>query len=303
MNCQTFESLINELADDRLMEATTRLSAQAHTENCQRCAARLADERVLTAGLRSLASRARTSEAPPRVETALLAAFRAQSAAQPSSQSVSGAQASQASAPVVQLATRRRVTPFRALATAAAAAAVILVFGFAGILRQQPREDAKHKAAQADASPSLTAATAPTAIGTTPNPVDSGSYAIEIDSPINTREVRRAEIASYSPRGTGARPSGEARYNKAGFNRNSGARPAAQANDAVAAEITTDFIPLTHGSSLAADDGGQVMRVELPRSALVSFGLPMNVERANERVKADVLMGEDGVARAIRFVR
>jgi hypothetical protein len=41
----------------------------------------------------------------------------------------------------------------------------------------------------------------------------------------------------------------------------------------------------------------------LPRSALASLGLPMNVERANERVKADVLLGHDGLARAIRFVR
>ena len=45
------------------------------------------------------------------------------------------------------------------------------------------------------------------------------------------------------------------------------------------------------------------MRVELPRSALMSFGLPMNMERAGERIKADVVVGEDGLARAIRFVR
>jgi hypothetical protein len=50
-------------------------------------------------------------------------------------------------------------------------------------------------------------------------------------------------------------------------------------------------------------DDVQVVRVELPRSALQSFGLPVNAERAGERVKADVLLGHDGVARAIRFVR
>jgi hypothetical protein len=42
--------------------------------------------------------------------------------------------------------------------------------------------------------------------------------------------------------------------------------------------------------------------VELPRSALLSFGLPVDPDRASERVKADVLVGGDGVARAIRFV-
>jgi hypothetical protein len=34
-----------------------------------------------------------------------------------------------------------------------------------------------------------------------------------------------------------------------------------------------------------------------------SFGLPVSEERALDRVQADVLMGEDGIARAIRFVR
>ena len=50
-------------------------------------------------------------------------------------------------------------------------------------------------------------------------------------------------------------------------------------------------------------DSGRVVRVQLPRSALARFGLPVNAERAGEPVKADVLLGEDGTARAIRFVR
>ena len=54
---------------------------------------------------------------------------------------------------------------------------------------------------------------------------------------------------------------------------------------------------------MTLQDGGQVMRVELPRSALAGFGLPVNMDRVNERVKADVLMGPDGQARAIRFVQ
>lgn len=68
-------------------------------------------------------------------------------------------------------------------------------------------------------------------------------------------------------------------------------------------EIATDFIPLMNRETLAQMDGGQVMRVELPRSALMSFGLPMDMERATERIKADVVVGNDGMARAIRFVR
>jgi len=68
-------------------------------------------------------------------------------------------------------------------------------------------------------------------------------------------------------------------------------------------EIATEFIPLIHGEAMTPSDGGQIVRVEMPRSALVSFGLPMNMERGGGRVKADVVVGNDGFARAIRFVR
>lgn len=72
--------------------------------------------------------------------------------------------------------------------------------------------------------------------------------------------------------------------------------------DAAEEEITTDFIPLVH-NQLAPVESGHLVRVEMPRAALARFGLPVNAERAYERVKADVLVGDDGIARAIRFVR
>ncbi len=68
-------------------------------------------------------------------------------------------------------------------------------------------------------------------------------------------------------------------------------------------EVATDFIPTSYMNAAALQDGGQIVRVELPRSALARFGLPVNMERYNERVKADVLLGVDGLAHAIRFVQ
>jgi hypothetical protein len=67
-------------------------------------------------------------------------------------------------------------------------------------------------------------------------------------------------------------------------------------------EINTDFIDLGgfHGSD--SWDGAQLFRVHLPRSSLLLFGLPMNTSLAEEKIPADVLVGEDGVPRAIRFV-
>jgi hypothetical protein len=68
-------------------------------------------------------------------------------------------------------------------------------------------------------------------------------------------------------------------------------------------EVATDFIPVAGGNILGSLDRGYLVRVELPRTALRRFGLPMNEDRAVERVTADVLVGEDGLARAIRFVQ
>ncbi|HZB45720.1 MAG TPA: hypothetical protein VE360_10770, partial [Pyrinomonadaceae bacterium] len=77
MNCQEFESTLNDIARGSLRDAG---AGEAHAAACQPCAARLADARALTEGLRALSSEAAGACAPPRVEASLLAAFRAQTA-------------------------------------------------------------------------------------------------------------------------------------------------------------------------------------------------------------------------------
>ncbi|MGI8733055.1 MAG: hypothetical protein ACR2LM_07115 [Pyrinomonadaceae bacterium] len=62
-------------------------------------------------------------------------------------------------------------------------------------------------------------------------------------------------------------------------------------------------MPIGYVNSLSLQDGGTVVRVELARSTIVSMGFAVNMDRYGERVKADVLMGADGFARAIRFVQ
>lgn len=69
-------------------------------------------------------------------------------------------------------------------------------------------------------------------------------------------------------------------------------------------EVATDFMPLPY--SAVPLTNGQIVRLEVPRSALVSFGLlPVDsVDRApGGTVLADVIVGDDGLARAVRFVR
>jgi hypothetical protein len=65
-------------------------------------------------------------------------------------------------------------------------------------------------------------------------------------------------------------------------------------------EVTTDFIPLSYDP--APPGTTRVVRVQLPREALIAFGLPVNEDRTEDLVQADLLLDEDGLTRAVRFV-
>jgi hypothetical protein len=56
------------------------------------------------------------------------------------------------------------------------------------------------------------------------------------------------------------------------------------------------------GGELIPLESGRIVRVRMPRSNLIPLGIPFNQERANETIKADVLLSNDGLARAIRLV-
>ena len=77
--------------------------------------------------------------------------------------------------------------------------------------------------------------------------------------------------------------------------------PAAPAPRAAGQRVFTEFIPVVYGQPFHPDDGGRIVRVRMPRTTLVSFGLPVNQDRLDERIQADVLLGEDNLVRAVRF--
>jgi len=68
-------------------------------------------------------------------------------------------------------------------------------------------------------------------------------------------------------------------------------------------DVTGQFIALPTAGSLAPLESGQIVRVEVMRSSLIAIGMPMNAQRAGESIKADLLVGQDGLPRAIRFVQ
>jgi len=63
-----------------------------------------------------------------------------------------------------------------------------------------------------------------------------------------------------------------------------------------------DFIPLPNAPQIGPNDDVSVVRVEVPRSAMIALGFTVSPERASELVEADVLLGSDGLAHAVRFV-
>lgn len=76
-----------------------------------------------------------------------------------------------------------------------------------------------------------------------------------------------------------------------------------EAPSAAADARFTEFFPL--GFTAVPVTGAQIVRIEVPRSALRSFGLvPIDAPGAavSPVALADVIVGEDGLARAVRFV-
>ena len=75
-------------------------------------------------------------------------------------------------------------------------------------------------------------------------------------------------------------------------------------SDRARIEVTTEFLPLLYSSVPATNL--QVVRLAVPRAALASFGLaPFELfdHGSTDTVLADILVGDDGLARAVRFVR
>jgi len=65
-------------------------------------------------------------------------------------------------------------------------------------------------------------------------------------------------------------------------------------------EVVTQFFPLLDAPP--PFERGELLRVMVPASTMRKVGLPVNEDRLGDRVYADVLVGEEGLARAIRFV-
>jgi hypothetical protein len=308
MNCQQFTSHIVEAARGRMMDAAARDGAARHAETCAACAARLAQEQNLTGALRTAAAGMKDLSAPARVEAKLLAAFRenraaSQAATPDASHATRTTPAPVAPAAMDEIASRpsarrqARRSAFVATAIAASLALVSVVTLYKQFTRTAP--PAKMATNAAPQGGRELSPVAPVVASLSPP-------AIQVVPARRTQSDRlRPTLRAATPRMIASRQvidGGRAIF--AGGEIESAANRAGGASKPNEAESVTEFMPLVAGAPAATPlEGGQLVRVQLPRAALASLGLPLNAERGNEPVKADVLLGNDGLARAIRFVR
>lgn len=274
MNCADFETIVNELAEQRPMDATARVNGLAHVTICSECAARLNDARSVATGLQ-LALAAESDETPARVKESLLAAFVEHHRA---------TTAPAVSLPINARSHWRAARWWVAAAVAAAAAVVVLALLLPARLKSpvSPTQTAVKQVSPASTDPKP-ADMPPTAksVNQSQPDLESKSAVAKSNLPAVPRKrttIVRADRAAI----TGRQDESAVLTNKAGN--------------------PSEYFPLTYLASATAMESGTVVRIQVSRAKLISLGLPMDGERANELVKADLVLGDDGVARAIRLV-
>ncbi|HEV2491673.1 MAG TPA: hypothetical protein VG204_01220 [Terriglobia bacterium] len=268
MNCQDFESVVPDLASRQVVSSEEAERAQAHAAVCTACAALLAEQQNLTLSLKALASQTGQEQAPERVEAALRLKFKSQSA-------LAGRQTSEP-----------RPAVLSRLAWGIAAVVVVGVgIVIAARFRRTPSTPPVLKSpSQAQLNPS--------AVTTKPRPEQAPAQSTRLSQPRPTRAAP-ANVGLLSHAGSTRR-----------LVAHRPARRAPAASENANREVVTAFYPLPYGSGLSLDDGWELVRVRMPVAALSAIGVPLVDEAsATQFVKADVVLGGDGMARAIRFVQ
>ncbi len=282
MNCRQVETWLVDFA--RGVAPADDADAQRHLAACAHCAARLTAEQRLSAAFGVVVQDDAQATAPAHVEAMLRAAFRAQIDNEQTQTTRASVLTSRGS--LVSALWARRTW------AALAFAVVVALFVVAALrLRLTPSRPTERAVASSQAHESVA-------------PSSEASSA-----PAPEQQGQQLNVSAASPARTGARLR-TTRVRRGTRAHEHEAAPASIGSvgemlvvaRAPARESVSEFVSLVAGSAppLAS---GQLVRVELPRSALASLGLPLNPARGGETIKADVLLGDDGLARAIRFVR
>jgi hypothetical protein len=287
MNCHNFEKILHPLATGRSLDESQRMAALAHAENCTRCEEQLENERQLAGKLRVLAKENHGNHAPTHLEIELLEAFRKRDDTLKNGTGA-GVHAYQSNASARgKLSTFQADHSHRLPWIMLVAASLLLLIGL-GLMRWQGRV-AKNELSQAS-KPLLSL----------PSSSSLGSLQ-QIPKKLQTTASTSAPGSTNKKSIHFSRTQGAVSL-KHKENDLRSSPSTTQLEGIELNEIETGFLPMMAASPLEPTESGHLIRMKLPRSTLGRFGFPLNLGKAEEPVKADVLIGEDGVARAIRFV-
>lgn len=309
MNCTSFENVVVDLARSTPLDASVRDAALTHCEGCHNCARRLTEEKLLSGGLMALATEMKSAVVAGHVQQNLISVLRQQSVA-PQSERANDKRRSLAVAAVVLVAVSLGIAGYR--------------------MRQASTVDSQARSATetrvpVTSTPPIKDSSKASTRKQTPTPMvamgiaghqmqapqvesEAGSMptivtpAIDATPPVNdsaeppVRKPRPNPMIAKRLRPGKVRPDASAHSTFVSV-------VVGAVTDPETSEVVSPFMPLGDTNPANIQEGAQVVRVELPRYAMARFGLPVNMERYDERVKADVWLGADGLARAIRFVQ
>lgn len=276
MNCAQFTTHVTELVRREPMVSQVRADCLSHVAGCARCGQWLAESEALQHSLTVFAGADSQKEAPVMLEQQLLSAFRQRIPVEKRQTNQTG-----------QTPLARR---WPAGSLLAVAAILFVVAALTLIIWQRNTnrlETIRHVAANTLATPLPPSESA-----------RAGNDAATSQVPAARRGPDAGAIAaarSLAARRSEAIPAS--------------AMPAKMPAETLAEmpveteEALTDYLLFNSGQRFYPMERGQLIRVSVPRSMLGSFGFTVNPERAMVPVKADLLVGEDGMARAIRFIK
>jgi hypothetical protein len=159
----------------------------------------------------------------------------------------------------------------------AAAAVIVLAFVFTS---HRSVETENRASGQSAAAPAVSEQTPLAAGSVTSDSLKPEPAAIVLHKSVRKTAPVRSAAMPAGPKPATAKPIGAAVAKKT--------------------EFKTDFIALTYARDA---ESGQIVRVKVPSSMMVTLGLVSTVEKPSNLVDAEVIVGDDGLTRAIRFIR
>ena len=267
MNCHEFENQIIDSAKVVSLSSEMKL----HAQDCHRCAIRMANAEEMNAALSQVARLEKNAAPSPNLETVLLSAFRQRH--EKKSVPAAGWMDSVYAA-------------FSQLKWGLATAAVLVLLGLA-VAKMLP-EQSETIVKSPDFKPSLSASLPPQEPAFK-NVLDPEPKQVLVKrNPMNS--IRTIPIASKNRIGVAPNPTSSTSVEVGDFEILEPEKPLA----------AKDFIAFDYAETMPPADDLRLMRVKLAREKLASMGLTMpRGNRQSPFVNADLLVGSDGVPRAI----